>query len=204
MEPRISAAFLVCSSRNERRYELVFIVIVLLGMALMANLTSVAQSRKDTGMLFRVYDSAGSACGYRNKAGRMVIPLGRYSVCFTDTFRKYAIVIDSGKGIIGIDRRENVLYNVFVFENGPDYPSSGLFRIQGADKIGYADAVTGKVVINPQFACAWPFEHGLAQVALDCQTRHMGEYHTWVSNHWFYINKVGVRVKAGRDLRKNR
>jgi hypothetical protein len=63
-----------------------------------------------------------------------------------------------------------------------------------AGKIGYADAATGKIVIRPQFACAWPFEHGVAKVSLNCQTRSDGEHATWISDDWFYINKAGARV----------
>ena len=176
----------------------------ILTIALAANLMSVGQAQKDTDILIRVSDSTSGACGYRNGDGRIEIPLGKYSYCFSDTFGKYAIVIDSGKGIVGIDRQENVLYNVFVFDNGPDDPSSGLFRIKVADKIGYADAATGKVVVKPQFACAWPFEHGLAKVALDCQTHYLGEHSTWVSDHWFYINKAGVRISKGAKKEKDR
>lgn len=173
-------------------FNFIFVVV-----ALVASLTSAGQPRKDTSLLFRMFDSAGNACGYRNGAGRIVIPFGRHSYCFTDTFRKYALVIDSGKGIVGIDRQENVLYNVFVFDNGPDDPADGLFRIILDGKIGYADAVTGKIVVEPQFACAWPFENGLAKVALVCQTHHMGEHSTWLSDQWFYINKRGLRVSNG-------
>lgn len=166
-------------------------------VALIAYLASVGQPQKDAAFLIRVSDSSGQTYGYKNSDGKMEVPFGRYSYCFTDTFRKYAIVIDSGRGIVGIDRNETILYNVFIFDNGPDYPSNGLFRIKIAGKIGYADATTGKVVVKPQFACAWPFEDGLAKVALDCQTHHMGEHSTWVSDHWFYINKAGVRISRG-------
>lgn len=72
-----------------------------------------------------------------------------------------------------------------------DYPSGGVFRIVRDGKIGSA---TGKIAIKPIFACAWTFENGMAKVALDCQTRSDGEHSTWVSDHWFYINRAGVRT----------
>ena len=68
-----------------------------------------------------------------------IIPFGKYLICFTDKFDKFAIVSAPDKGIIGIDRKENILFNVYVFDNGPDYPSNGLFRIIKDGKIGYAD-----------------------------------------------------------------
>ena len=68
---------------------------------------------------------------------------------FTDTFRTYAIVAGKNFVFVAIDRQQKVLYNVFPFDNGPDYASDGLFRILKNNKIGYADELTGKVIINP-------------------------------------------------------
>jgi hypothetical protein len=56
------------------------------------------------GVLTRVSDSVTEKCGYRNEAGELIIPLGKYPMCYTDTFRQYAIVQASGKGLVGIDR----------------------------------------------------------------------------------------------------
>lgn len=167
-------------------------------VALMINLKTVGQPLRDKGVLILVSDSATDTYGYRNEAGKIVIPMGKYSVCYTDTFRNYAIVLMSGKGFVGIDRQDRVLYSVFIFDNGPDEPSNGLFRIRATGKIGYANSATGEIVIRPQYACAWPFENGIAKVALECQTRSDGEYHYWISDHWFYINKYGVRVNPHR------
>jgi hypothetical protein len=156
--------------------------------------TTMAQSPKRSNALIIVSDSATGTYGYQTAAGKMVIPLGKYQMCFTDTFRNYAIVLDSARGFVAIDRQFHVLYNVFLFDSGPDYPAGGLFRITRSGKIGYANAATGKIAIEPKFACAFPFEKGRAKVAQDCQTRPDGEHSTWISNFWFYINKSGSRV----------
>ena len=42
-------------------------------------------------------------CGYKNLKGEIIIPLGKYSLCFTDTFRTYAIVL-SDSGFIAINQ----------------------------------------------------------------------------------------------------
>jgi len=173
-----------------QRFRVIFIVILVI------SLKTVGQPQRDKGVLILVFDSATGTYGYRNEAGKIVIPLGKYSVCYTDTFRNYAIVLKSGKGFVGIDRQDRVLYSVFIFDNGPDESSDGLFRIRAAGKIGYADTATGEIVIRPQFACAWPFEKGIAKVALECQTRSDGEHSTWISDHWFFINKDGIRVNT--------
>jgi hypothetical protein len=167
---------------------------VLLLFTIMASLIAFGQWPKEKGILIRITDTASNTYGYRNEAGKIVVPIGKYSDCYTDTFRNYAMVYVSGRGIVAIDRQYHVLYNVFIFDNGPDYPADGFFRIKVAGKIGYADVVDGRVVVRPQFACAWPFESGMAKVALQCQTRTDGEHSTWVSDEWFYVNKDGARV----------
>lgn len=86
------------------------------------------------------------------------------------------------------------MYKVFPFDNGPDYAADGLFRIVTNNKIGYADEATGKVIIKPQFDCAFPFENGVAKVGLNCTTHSDGEHSYWTSNNWFYINKKGKKT----------
>ena len=155
---------------------------------------AIGQQIRDDDVWVRMADSTTGAYGYRDKAGKIAIPPGKYPVCFTDTFRRYAIVLETGKGIVAIDRRERMLYDVFIFDNGPDDPCEGFFRITAGGKIGYADAASGEVVIPAQFSCAWPFEHGKAKVAFDCQQLGDGEHHTWTSAHWFYIDHKGRRI----------
>ncbi len=139
-------------------------------------------------------DHRTNECGYKNSKGDVVIPAGRYGMCFTDTFRNYAIVLKPTVGFIAIDRQETVLYDVYPFDNGPDPVADGLFRIQRDGKIGYADAVAGNVVIDPQYTCAYPFENGIAKVSTDCTTEADGEHTTWVSEHWMNIDKTGKKL----------
>src|SRR5215813_11985366 len=83
-------------------------------------------------------DKDREAYGYADQDGKVKIPFGKYMMCFTDTFSTCAIVMDR-RGFIGIDREENLLFNVYPFDNGPDYPSEGLFRIIDNGLIGFAD-----------------------------------------------------------------
>jgi len=145
--------------------------------------------------LLKICDSTHESCGFVNQQGEIVIPFGKYDHCFTDTFHTYAIVTKPPLGFLAIDRQENVLYEVFPFDNGPDEPSDGLFRIVMNHKIGYADSATGKIVIAPQFDCAWPFENGVAEVSNDCKIQSEGEHSIWLSDHWFYIDKTGKSVE---------
>ena len=88
------------------------------------------------------------------KRTRSSFPWGNTHFLLSRTFRNYAIVLKSGKGIIGIDRKGPALYSVLVFDNGPDDPSDALFRIITAGKIGYDDSATGKIVIKRKYASA--------------------------------------------------
>ena len=85
---------------------------------------------------------------------------------------------------------------MFPFDNGPDYAADGLFRIMTNNKIGYADEATGKVIIKPQFDCAFPFENGVAKVGLNCTTHSDGEHSYWTSDNWFYIDKKGKKANS--------
>ena len=134
------------------------------------------------------------SCGYLNIKGDTIISSNKYLACFTDTFRNYALVATETE-VVAIDRQEKVLYQVFLFDNGPDEPSEGLFRIMQNNKMGFADAVTGKIVIQPTFDCAFPFENGKAKVSANCSIQTDGEHSTWESNDWTYINKAGEKVE---------
>jgi hypothetical protein len=97
---------------------------------------------------------------------------------------------NDGKWVI-MDSKKTTLYAVFIYDNGPDYPSEGLIRVVKNGKIGYADAKTYEIVIEPQFDCAFPFENGKAKVSNQCQTVKEGEYSVWQSDAWQYVDKEG-------------
>lgn len=136
----------------------------------------------------------GTPCGYATPQGDTVIPLGKYFHCYTDTFRTQAVVLDQDGICKAIDRNEEEIYRVMWYDNGPDYLVDGLFRIIRDGKTGYANE-QGDVVIEPQFACAFPFENGKAKVALNCTLTEDGEYTVMESDEWFYIDKTGNRTE---------
>ncbi|MEO7213789.1 WG repeat-containing protein [Mucilaginibacter sp.] len=144
--------------------------------------------------LFRANDSVTDSYGYLNAKGDTIIPFGKYLMCFTDTFKTFALVTEPKLGFVGIDRHEKILFKVFPFDNGPDYVSEGYFRIIDNNKIGYADT-TGRVAIQPQYACAFPFENDTAKVSNNCKVIADGEHSSWQSDSWYYIDKTGKRVK---------
>ncbi len=132
----------------------------------------------------------GDKCGYMSMDGDTIVPFGKYKVCYTDTLKYFAIVLVDERNLIAIDKKGNKLFRVFWFDNGPDYPQEGLFRIIKDNKIGYAN-LKGEVVIEPIYKCAYPFRDGKAKVANKCESVKDGEYKRWESDNWFFIDREG-------------
>ena len=91
-------------------------------------------------------------------------------------------------------------YAIYQYDNGNDYIKDGTIRIVDTQsgKMGYATA-DGKMLIEPRFAFAHPFENGIAKVTYTGESKTVGdsygEYHYWDSNDWFYINKQGQQIQ---------
>jgi hypothetical protein len=132
----------------------------------------------------------GVSCAFINQHGDTVIPFGRFRVFETDTLRTFTFVMDDRNGVVGINRKGEILFDAFIFGDVQlDSFSEGLIRILQNGKIGYADK-TGKIIIKPKYKCAFPFVNGRAKVAFDCEVVHDElENSNWESNSWFYINR---------------
>ena len=130
--------------------------------------------------------------GYVDKTGNVVIPFGNYPMCFTDTLKTFAFVYSPEEGIVAIDKHERVLFHAYVVDNGPDYPSEGLFRIK-ENKVGFADE-SGEIIIKPEYDDALPFSDGLAAVCFGCSFEADGEYTLRAVGKWGFINKANERV----------
>ena len=100
-----------------------------------------------------------------------------------------------GQTGVVINPTGEVVYHTYWFDNGPDYVEDGVFRMRNAKgKIGYADGFTGRMVIAPQYACAFPFENGVAQVALSGEVVREDEEHSVCVGDYFKIDKQGKRL----------
>jgi hypothetical protein len=112
-------------------------------------------------------------------------------------YNKYGIAsIATEKGWFAIDRKKNILLQIFIYDNGPDYISEGLFRFVENGKMGFANP-KGKVVIPAAYDFVWPFENGKAQVCNGCEFKKVDEHTALVPNvgTFFYINKKGKVIK---------
>ncbi len=149
-------------------------------------------SKEDNDFLLRV--ESEEECKYVNQKEETVIAAGKYIMCFTDTFKTYAVVLSQEEGFIGIDRNENVLFNVFQFDNGPDETSEGLFRYVKDDKIGFINSQSGAKVIEAKYIGAYPFENGKAKVSENCSKEKDGEHYSWKGGDWYYIDHSGKKI----------
>lgn len=156
---------------------------------------------EQTGYLLRIGtdgpddDFYGSPSLYVNEKGDTIVPPGKYHYCYTDTITTYGIVVTHDGELIAIDRSDSMLYRVYRFDNGPDYPEEGLFRIMDQEgNIGFAAEEDGRVVIPPRFAYAEPFDGGRALVTDDGFMVPFGDYSYWESDEWYYIGPEGERL----------
>lgn len=139
-----------------------------------------------------VHRPSGDDCAYVSAAGDTIIPFGRYALSETPQFDQVAVVLKPREGWVGIDRHERVLYHLFMYDNGPDYPAEGVRRIvDAAGRIGFADSASGRLVLAPQYEAAFPFTHGRARVGSQCRVLHDGEHWLWSCAEWHYIDHRG-------------
>ncbi|MBD3636262.1 MAG: WG repeat-containing protein [Crocinitomicaceae bacterium] len=155
----------------------------------------IAYNQSDSSWLYRVsLEDDPTATGYVNAEGDTIVPIGKYTACFADTIKTYGAVYDpERKAFIGINNKDEFLFEIFFFDNGPDYVVEGLFRIVEDGKIGYANEA-GEIVIVPKYSCAHPFMDGKAEVTFSCTTEKREEHSLWKSNEWFFIDKQGNKL----------
>lgn len=162
-----------------------------------------------TSVLHRVTDpkveqwELGDSVGYADEKGNMVIPFGKYRYCYSEEFDKIAFVgLQNRPGAYAIDRKENILFQVFIDDNWPDMVQDGVFRIQENNKIGYAD-MQGNIILAPQFDGAWPFSEGIARVCIGGTLKKEGDYTILEGGKYKFIDKSGKPINSDTydDLR---
>lgn len=130
--------------------------------------------------------------GYVNDKGDTIIRC-IYPMAFTDTITHIGFVSDSSGVIKCFNNEGKFLFNVFQFDNGPDYPVEGLFRIVGENNlIGFADTL-GNIVIAPQYQFARPFKDSKAQVTnsgkMMKDSSNVDAHEYWQSDNWQVITR---------------
>lgn len=111
----------------------------------------------------------GAPCCFLNAKGDTIIPLGKYEIFAPENMLHFTFV-KSKHGIVGIDRKGNVLYDAYLYGDFIlDTFNEGLCRVIRNNKIGYINK-QGEVVIPCQFNCAEIFMNGKAKVSQHCNT----------------------------------
>ena len=130
--------------------------------------------------------------GYVNAKGDTIVDC-TFPFVYTDTISRIGFVADSAGLIRCINNKGDFLFKVFNYDNGPDYPAEGLFRIVDDNAlVGFADTL-GNVVISPRFKFAYPFKEGRAMVTdtgvLVVDSEGVDRHTTWLSDKWYFISK---------------
>jgi hypothetical protein len=154
--------------------------------------------------LFAVTDEEfmqyGSRVAYVDNLGDTIIPFGKFAYYGTDTLLHYANVMewvnDSTYGRrIGINRNQEILFDLVMFDNGPEPFNDGLTRVFRDGKMGYANKF-GQVVIPCIYDYAKWFDEGTAEVTFNATIYIDGDEHRQVEgDEWFKIDKSGQRVE---------
>ncbi len=130
--------------------------------------------------------------GYKNSSGQVVI-MPQFVMAEDFSSEGIAAVADV-KGWAYIDQRGNVVVRPVNYDNGPDPFAEGMARCIGDNgEIGFFDK-KGRIVIQPQFGSAFPFQEGLAAVCTGCRSEKMGDAHVVRGGRWGYINHKGAIV----------
>jgi len=142
----------------------------------------------------------GARVAYVDNLGDTIIPFGKFAYYGTDTLLHYANVLESySDGTVGrqvgIDRNQNILFDLVMFDNGPEPFNEGLTRVLRDGKMGYANKF-GQVVIPCIYDYEKWFDKGVAKVTFKATEYLDGEEHRRVeSDEWFTIDKRGQKVK---------
>ncbi len=130
-----------------------------------------------------------------NRLIPLLLSTGMITLCDSCASQRCCVSRDDPRTSGESDRESRKRYDAYLFDNGPDYVSEGLFRIVGPNgRIGYADT-TGRIVIRPRYEAAYPFQEGRATVARHARKVWEGEHFYWESDRWKEIDPKGRRIR---------
>ncbi len=137
-----------------------------------------------------------SRVAYVSENGDTIIPFGKYRFYGSDSLYYFANVIEQGTSRrIAIDRHQNILYDVALYDNGPQPPKEGRTRILRNGKMGFANRY-GQVVIPCRYDHVSSFHNGAAAVTFEAAEYIDGDGHLRVDGKgWFNIDKQGNKIE---------
>lgn len=156
-------------------------------------MTSFGQKKTGNYLLaFKDNSSGKELWGFKSTRGKVIIK-PRYEVIVTDTMFKIAFVTLHYKWV-AINRKADILFTPYIFDNGPDYVQEGLFRFTENNKIGFAN-MQGQKVIKATFDFVSTFNSGLAAFNIGGHSKKVDDEHSsWQGGLWGFIDKSGKIV----------
>lgn len=142
----------------------------------------------------------GVDIAFIDRKGDTIIPFGKYAYYGTDSLEYYANVLehpnDSSWGRqLAIDKDQNVLFDLVMFDNGPEPFHENVTRVLRNGKMGFANKY-GQVTIPCIYDYAKWFNNGKAEVSFNAKEYFDWDQHRRVeSKEWFEIDKQGRRIK---------
>src|SRR5690606_39421392 len=81
--------------------------------------------------LYRVVDTSETVVefAYKDNRGDIVIPFGKYPMCFTDTIKTIGFVAIPKRGFWAINKNEELLFQAYAHDNDQDDVREGMVRI---------------------------------------------------------------------------
>lgn len=130
--------------------------------------------------------------GYADSVGDTVVDCS-YIFLYSDTISTIGFAMNKEKRIMCLNNQGKELFETYMFDNGPDHPQEGCFRIVGnSGLIGFADTL-GNVVIEPMYKFAFPFERGTSRATFSGELKKVkpdslhDEHTYWDSDEWVLI-----------------
>ena len=142
----------------------------------------------------------GSRVAYVNFNGDTIIPFGHFAYFGTDTLVHFANVLEHPNDSIwgrqiGIDKTQNILFDIVMFDNGPESFNEGFIRVLRNGKMGYANRF-GQIEIPCIYDYAGWFNNGQAEVTFKAEEYiDMDEHRRVESDKWFKIDRKGNRIE---------
>ncbi|TGL60581.1 WG repeat-containing protein [Leptospira sarikeiensis] len=131
--------------------------------------------------------------GYKDQNGKVLIS-PQYSMAYD--FNENGVGFSFSKsGWVCIDPKNQILLNVFQFDNGPDDFSEGLARFVENSKFGFFDPSCNKI-IAANFDFAYPIQDGFSKVCNGCESVSDGEHSMIQGGKYGLIDKKGTIVVA--------
>ncbi len=160
--------------------------------------------------VLKYFISKDSLVGVKNQKGEIIIPAQfinltgmkdneivestNNTVFFDSSLADKSKIEKNSWGVV-FDRKGNLLYQPYSYDNGADYFSEGLRRFVKNGKVGFVDR-NAKTVIEAEHDFVAPFNYGYAAFCDGCDWEKTGDEHrAIVGGKWGVMNVKGQIVQ---------